>query len=229
VPSERIRSTTTTTGTTTTVRRPPGDRRGCRWWSSPWRRWSSRVSSRWPHFALPLVGADLGVSTAATAWVLLAYSLPMAALAIPAGRWPVTCSSAPPPRPRSSGDAAGRRSVRRSRLADGRVRCGDGDVQLAHAHGESRRHATRRSWHRRRAHRTGSNARLGGRTGDTDAEDALLERYRTRSSPTPTVSTPTCLNSEVSRQRATADQQRPTLCRVRFRRDVPSGAGMPWP
>jgi MFS transporter, DHA2 family, multidrug resistance protein len=37
--------------------------------------------------ALPLIGADLGVSAGATAWVLLAYSLPLGALAIPAGRW----------------------------------------------------------------------------------------------------------------------------------------------
>ncbi len=38
-------------------------------------------------FALPLVGTEFGVGAGATAWVLLAYSLPMAALAIPAGRW----------------------------------------------------------------------------------------------------------------------------------------------
>lgn len=38
-------------------------------------------------FALPLIGADFGVSSAATAWVLLAYTLPLAALAMPAGRW----------------------------------------------------------------------------------------------------------------------------------------------
>lgn len=37
--------------------------------------------------ALPSIGADLGASPATTAWVLLAYSLPMAAIAIPAGRW----------------------------------------------------------------------------------------------------------------------------------------------
>jgi MFS transporter, DHA2 family, multidrug resistance protein len=36
---------------------------------------------------LPGLGADLDVSPAATAWVLLAYALPMAAVAIPAGRW----------------------------------------------------------------------------------------------------------------------------------------------
>src|SRR5688572_9146375 len=36
---------------------------------------------------LPGLGADLAVSPSATAWVLLAYALPMAALAIPAGRW----------------------------------------------------------------------------------------------------------------------------------------------
>jgi DHA2 family multidrug resistance protein-like MFS transporter len=36
---------------------------------------------------LPGIGADLGVSPSATAWVLLAYALPMAAVAIPAGRW----------------------------------------------------------------------------------------------------------------------------------------------
>lgn len=38
-------------------------------------------------FALPLIAADLGVTTQQTVWVLLAYSLPLAALAIPAGRW----------------------------------------------------------------------------------------------------------------------------------------------
>ncbi|MEU7526623.1 MFS transporter [Saccharothrix sp. NPDC042600] len=37
--------------------------------------------------ALPGVGAELGVGPGATAWVLLAYTLPMAAIAIPAGRW----------------------------------------------------------------------------------------------------------------------------------------------
>lgn len=36
---------------------------------------------------LPGIGADLGVGPAATAWVLLGYSLPMAAIAVPAGRW----------------------------------------------------------------------------------------------------------------------------------------------
>lgn len=36
---------------------------------------------------LPGIGAELAVSPSATAWVLLAYALPMAALAIPAGRW----------------------------------------------------------------------------------------------------------------------------------------------
>lgn len=36
---------------------------------------------------LPGIGADLAVSPSTTAWVLLAYALPMAALAIPAGRW----------------------------------------------------------------------------------------------------------------------------------------------
>ncbi|MFJ8769591.1 MFS transporter [Streptomyces clavifer] len=38
-------------------------------------------------FALPLIAADLDVTGSATAWVLLAYQLPMAALALPAGRW----------------------------------------------------------------------------------------------------------------------------------------------
>lgn len=38
-------------------------------------------------FALPLIAAEMGVSVEQTAWVLLAYSLPLAALAIPAGRW----------------------------------------------------------------------------------------------------------------------------------------------
>lgn len=36
---------------------------------------------------LPGIAADLGVDAAATAWVLLSYALPMAAVAIPAGRW----------------------------------------------------------------------------------------------------------------------------------------------
>jgi MFS family permease len=36
---------------------------------------------------LPGLGTDLGVSPSTTAWVLLAYALPMAAVAIPAGRW----------------------------------------------------------------------------------------------------------------------------------------------
>ncbi len=36
---------------------------------------------------LPGLGGDLGVGPASTAWVLLAYALPMAAVAIPAGRW----------------------------------------------------------------------------------------------------------------------------------------------
>ncbi|MEV0677869.1 MFS transporter [Actinosynnema sp. NPDC050436] len=37
--------------------------------------------------ALPGTGAELDVGPSATAWVLLAYTLPMAAVAIPAGRW----------------------------------------------------------------------------------------------------------------------------------------------
>ncbi|MEV8442956.1 MFS transporter [Actinosynnema sp. NPDC051121] len=36
---------------------------------------------------LPGLGGDLDVGPAATAWVLLAYTLPMAAIAIPVGRW----------------------------------------------------------------------------------------------------------------------------------------------
>jgi MFS transporter, DHA2 family, multidrug resistance protein len=36
---------------------------------------------------LPGMAADLGVTPAATAWVLLGYALPMAAASIPAGRW----------------------------------------------------------------------------------------------------------------------------------------------
>ncbi|NYI05178.1 MFS transporter [Allostreptomyces psammosilenae] len=36
---------------------------------------------------LPAIGQDLGVPVGATTWVLLAHSLPMAALSIPAGRW----------------------------------------------------------------------------------------------------------------------------------------------
>ncbi len=38
-------------------------------------------------FGLPLIAAELEVSSRATAWVLLAYSLPLAAMAISAGRW----------------------------------------------------------------------------------------------------------------------------------------------
>ncbi|CCH28457.1 MFS transporter [Actinosynnema sp. NPDC047251] len=37
--------------------------------------------------ALPSMGAELDVGPSAAAWVLLAYTLPMAAIAIPAGRW----------------------------------------------------------------------------------------------------------------------------------------------
>lgn len=36
---------------------------------------------------LPDLGRELGADPSATAWVLLAYALPMAALAVPAGRW----------------------------------------------------------------------------------------------------------------------------------------------
>lgn len=36
---------------------------------------------------LPSLGDELSVAKASTAWVLLGYSLPMAAIAIPAGRW----------------------------------------------------------------------------------------------------------------------------------------------
>lgn len=35
---------------------------------------------------LPWLGTDLGANPSATAWVLLAYALPMAALGVPAGR-----------------------------------------------------------------------------------------------------------------------------------------------
>ncbi len=45
--------------------------------------------------ALPGVGVDLGVGPGATAWVLLAYTLPMAALGIPAGRWGDTVDPRP--------------------------------------------------------------------------------------------------------------------------------------
>lgn len=38
-------------------------------------------------FALPLVATEFDVSSGATAWVLLAYSIPLAALAIAVGRW----------------------------------------------------------------------------------------------------------------------------------------------
>ncbi|WP_219503126.1 MFS transporter [Nonomuraea ceibae] len=36
---------------------------------------------------LPAIGTELGVGSAATKWVILAYALPAAALAIPLGRW----------------------------------------------------------------------------------------------------------------------------------------------
>lgn len=36
---------------------------------------------------LPGIGREFGVEPSATAWVLLAYALPMAAIAIPVGRW----------------------------------------------------------------------------------------------------------------------------------------------
>ncbi|MEI5099711.1 MFS transporter [Streptomyces sp. PmtG] len=36
---------------------------------------------------LPAIGDDLGVGSSGTQWVLLAYALPTAALALPAGRW----------------------------------------------------------------------------------------------------------------------------------------------
>lgn len=36
---------------------------------------------------LPGIGRELGVAPSATAWILLAYALPMAAVAIPVGRW----------------------------------------------------------------------------------------------------------------------------------------------
>lgn len=45
--------------------------------------------------ALPGIGADLGVGAGATAWVLLAYTLPMAGLGIPAGRWGDTADPRP--------------------------------------------------------------------------------------------------------------------------------------
>lgn len=38
-------------------------------------------------FGLPMIAEEFGVSSKATAWVLLAYALPLAALAISAGRW----------------------------------------------------------------------------------------------------------------------------------------------
>ncbi|MBN6037894.1 MFS transporter [Amycolatopsis sp. 195334CR] len=37
--------------------------------------------------ALPSIGAEFGVSPSAVQWVLLAYSLPLVALSVPAGRW----------------------------------------------------------------------------------------------------------------------------------------------
>jgi MFS family permease len=40
-----------------------------------------------PSVTLPSIGDEFAVSPAATAWVLLAYALPMAAVAIPLGRW----------------------------------------------------------------------------------------------------------------------------------------------
>lgn len=45
--------------------------------------------------ALPGIGADLDVGPGATAWVLLAYTLPMAGLGIPAGRWGDTADPRP--------------------------------------------------------------------------------------------------------------------------------------
>lgn len=38
-------------------------------------------------FALPSISADLGISSGATAWVLTAYTLPLVAIGVPAGRW----------------------------------------------------------------------------------------------------------------------------------------------
>ncbi|MBX7268840.1 MFS transporter [Micromonospora sp. Llam7] len=38
-------------------------------------------------FVLPSVAAEMDVSASATTWVVLAYALPLAALALPAGRW----------------------------------------------------------------------------------------------------------------------------------------------
>ncbi|MGP4844435.1 MFS transporter [Marinobacter sp. 1Y8] len=38
-------------------------------------------------FALPLISTELDMPSSATAWVLLAYTLPLIAIAIPAGRW----------------------------------------------------------------------------------------------------------------------------------------------
>lgn len=37
--------------------------------------------------ALPVIEADLGISTSVTEWVVLAYLLPLAGLALPSGRW----------------------------------------------------------------------------------------------------------------------------------------------
>ncbi|MDG5500197.1 MFS transporter [Marinobacter sp. BGYM27] len=38
-------------------------------------------------FALPLISAELKMPSSATAWVLLSFTLPLIAIAIPAGRW----------------------------------------------------------------------------------------------------------------------------------------------
>lgn len=38
-------------------------------------------------FALPSISSDLGVSSSATAWVLTAYTLPLVAMGVAAGRW----------------------------------------------------------------------------------------------------------------------------------------------
>ncbi len=42
-------------------------------------------------FALPLIAGDFGVDSSTTAWVLLAYAIPMAALSISVGRWVDKC------------------------------------------------------------------------------------------------------------------------------------------
>ncbi len=47
------------------------------------------------NIALPVIEADLAIPTSMTEWVMLAYLLPLAGLALPAGRWLDTVGSRP--------------------------------------------------------------------------------------------------------------------------------------